>query len=78
MISIPNPKSIVLKIIEYKAKYIKEHGHPPNLIYLDAGEREDLRKVCNIEEWKWPVTIAGMELRKEEDFIIKTDRFKVL
>ncbi len=68
MIYLPNQKSIILKIIEYKAKYTKEHGQPPNILYLDADEREDLRKACKIEVWKWPVTIEGMELRKEENY----------
>ena len=79
MISIPNRRSIIEKIVDYKARYTMEHGHPPNVIYLDETEREDLRKACNIEgAWKWPVDIMGMELRKEEDFIIKTDRFNVI
>lgn len=77
MIYIPNKKSIVLKIIEYKAKYFKEHGQPPNIIYLDAEELEDLRKALAIEVWKWPVTIDGMDLRKEEDFLISTDKFRI-
>lgn len=78
MIYIPNKKSIIPKIIEYKEKYIKDNGYAPNVIYLNVDEREDLRKACKIKgAWKWPVTIAGMKLMKEEDFLINTDKFRI-
>lgn len=68
MISLPNQKSIIQKIWEYKQKYIKDHGHPPTIIYLNPDEREDLRKALSIIAWKWPVTISGMDMRKEEEY----------
>ena len=69
MISIPNLKSILIKIHEYKQKYIKDHGKEPDVIYLDPDEREDLRKACGLDVLVWPVDVAGMKLRKQEDYI---------
>lgn len=67
MISLPNNKSILQKIIEHKLKYIKDHGHPPTIIYLDTDERKDLSKAIG-RVLVWPVTVAEMELRKEEEY----------
>jgi len=69
MIYIPNKNSIIQKIFEYKKQYIKDHGKRPTIIYLDPEEREDLRKAVGVAVWIWPVTIAGMKLRKQEDYI---------
>ena len=66
MISLPNNKSILVKIYEYKQEYIKEHGKPPTIIYLDPDERKDLSAAIG-RVLVWPVTVAGMDLRKEED-----------
>lgn len=68
MISIPDRKSIIQQIYEYKLDFINKHGRPPTIIYLDPDEREDLRKALGIVVWKWPVTISGMQLRKQEDY----------
>ncbi|MAE50089.1 hypothetical protein CMI48_05065 [Candidatus Pacearchaeota archaeon] len=64
----PTKKSILYKIAEFKIKYTKRHGKHPNVMYLDPDEREDLRKACGIKEWKWPVVISGMQLRKHEEY----------
>lgn len=60
-------KSILQKIYEYKRKYIKEHGKPPTIIYLDPDERKDLSKAIG-RVLIWPVTVAGMDLRKQEEY----------
>ncbi len=67
MIFLPNNKSILVKIFEYKQKYIKDHGKPPTIIYLDADERKDLSKAIG-RVLVWPVTVAGMDLRKQEEY----------
>jgi hypothetical protein len=67
MISLPNNKSILQKIFEYKLKYIKDHGHAPDIIYLDADERKDLSKAID-RVLVWPVTVTGMDLRKQEEY----------
>lgn len=67
MISLPNNKSILQKIFEYKQKYIKEHGKPPTIIYLDPDERQDLSAAIG-RVLMWPVTVAGMNVRKQEDY----------
>ncbi len=72
MISLPYRKSIIQQIWEYKQEFTKEHGRPPTIIYLDPDEREDLRKALGIKVWKWPVTISGMQLRKQEDYFPTT------
>lgn len=67
MISLPHPNSILQKIYEYKQKYTKDHGKPPTIIYLDPDERRDLSKAIG-RVLIWPVTISGMELRKQEEY----------
>ena len=68
MIINPNRKSLLQKIAEYKRDYIKEHGKPPNVIYLDPDERADLKKELKIiGPWQHPVKLSGMVMKNEED-----------
>ncbi len=67
MISIPNKKSIIQKIVEYHSKYIQDHGKPPTVLWLDPDEREDLRRALKVIVWQYPVTIMGMTMKHEED-----------
>lgn len=68
MISLPNQKSILQKIAEFRIQYIKEHNKVPDVIYLDPDERKDLRKAVGLDKWYWPITISGMKLRKQEEY----------
>lgn len=68
MTKIRNPRSIIYKIHEFRQKYIKDHGKNPNIIYLDPEEREDLRKACGLKVLNWPVDVAGMQVRKTEEY----------
>ncbi len=67
MICIPNEKSIIQKIVEYRHDYIREHGKPPTVIWLDPDEREDLRRACQVLVWQYPVMIMGMTMKHQED-----------
>jgi len=63
----PDNKSILQKIIEFKIKYYKDHGVKPNVIYLDPDERQDLKIACKIVEWDHPVHIFEMLMKNAED-----------
>ncbi|MAE81439.1 MAG: hypothetical protein CMB80_01795 [Flammeovirgaceae bacterium] len=68
MIFNPRKKSLCQKIAEYKRDYTKEHGKPPNVIWLDPDERKDLKEELKIiGPWQHPVRINGMLMKNEED-----------
>jgi|TARA_R100001530_G_scaffold2021_1_gene3446 hypothetical protein len=69
MILIPNQKSILQKIAEYKRDYEKEHGKKPDVIWLDPDEREEVKNALKIIAWKHPVHLNGMLMKNEEDKI---------